>query len=131
MIEKIIDRLEGVREIRPGDYYAKCCAHDDKTPSLHITERDNRILIYCFAGCSADNVLDAIGLQWADLYSDRDQAAYAAALAVPIRAPKVDPLEHERLILEIAAGDLRRGEKLSLEDIARVQLARERLGIAS
>jgi len=131
--EKVLARLDRIREVKLGDWYACCPAHDDKTPSLHITERENGIvLLHCFAGCSAQAVLDAVGLRWGDLYPDRWVAAREAAFAGS--APKImsvrdDPVEHERLILELAAADLRAGRTLSLEDQAHVELARERLGL--
>ena len=40
---------------------ASCPAHDDKTPSLSISEGDDgRALVYCHAGCSQDEVIDAL-----------------------------------------------------------------------
>lgn len=40
---------------------ACCPAHDDKTPSLRISEStDGRVLVHCFAGCSQKSVIDAL-----------------------------------------------------------------------
>lgn len=39
---------------------AHCPAHDDKNPSLSITDKDGKILFYCHAGCSQDDVIDAL-----------------------------------------------------------------------
>jgi hypothetical protein len=41
-----------------------------------------------------------------------------------------DPLDIERMVLQIAAVDLRAGKTLSTEDRARVELARQRLETA-
>lgn len=61
-LDAIISALDGVKE-RGGRYTAKCPAHDDKSPSLMINERDDgSTSIYCFAGCSAIDVLAALGL---------------------------------------------------------------------
>lgn len=49
---------------------ARCPAHDDKTPSLSITEADDRVLLHCHAGCITESVLSAVGLDWPDLYSN-------------------------------------------------------------
>lgn len=55
-----------------GKKLTACCpAHDDRNPSLSVCESDGRILIKCFAGCSNDAVLAAMGLDFADLF-DRE-----------------------------------------------------------
>ncbi len=38
----------------------RCPAHDDRTPSLDVTERDGKILVKCRANCSQDAVLEAL-----------------------------------------------------------------------
>lgn len=48
---------------------AKCAAHPDKRASLSIRElADGRLLMHCFGGCETRLVLQAIGLDFADLY---------------------------------------------------------------
>jgi hypothetical protein len=37
-----------------------CPAHDDPTPSLSVTEKDGKILVYCHGGCPQDRVLSAL-----------------------------------------------------------------------
>ena len=132
-LTNLLSCLEGVREVRAGRFYAKCPAHDDKSPSLSIRDISDKILIHCFAGCSPDDVLAAIGLSFSDLYADRwkaaEQSAYAAAGHEASKRMKFDPLDHERLILEIAQAKIRNGEPLSIENQARIELALERLGI--
>src|SRR5262249_23186215 len=50
-------------------YKAHCPAHNDGTPSLSVSEGDDgRVLLYCFAGCETESVVDAIGLTMADLF---------------------------------------------------------------
>ena len=38
---------------------ARCPAHDDHNPSLSITERDGKVLVHCFAGCTQEAVWEA------------------------------------------------------------------------
>jgi hypothetical protein len=38
----------------------RCPAHKDRSPSLHISERDGRVLVKCFGGCPQSNVIDAL-----------------------------------------------------------------------
>ena len=46
---------------RSGRAVVKCPAHDDRTPSLSVTEtRDGRPLVHCHAGCSQAQVIDAL-----------------------------------------------------------------------
>lgn len=68
-IEEFMKKLEGVREDHPGQYSARCPAHDDKRASLSVsTGRDGRILLHCHAGCDVPDILDALGLKEADLF---------------------------------------------------------------
>lgn len=68
--ETLLSRLGNcVKEVREGEWWAQCPAHDDYTPSLHITEiQDGTILIHDFGGCSPAEVLAAVGLELADLF---------------------------------------------------------------
>jgi len=67
-LEKLFGRLEGVRTCGKGKWQAKCPAHDDRLPSLAISEAQDKILIHCFAGCSPSDVLNAVGLELGDLF---------------------------------------------------------------
>jgi energy-coupling factor transporter ATP-binding protein EcfA2/uncharacterized protein (DUF983 family) len=51
---------------------ALCPAHDDQRPSLTFTERDGRILLHCFAGCSVDAICNALGISLKNLRTDQD-----------------------------------------------------------
>ncbi|MCD6674474.1 MAG: hypothetical protein LT106_16700 [Burkholderiaceae bacterium] len=48
--------------------------HDDRSPSLTISETaDGKILVHDFgAGCPAAEILDAVGLDFAALFPERD-----------------------------------------------------------
>jgi 5S rRNA maturation endonuclease (ribonuclease M5)/energy-coupling factor transporter ATP-binding protein EcfA2 len=50
-----------------------CPAHHDPDPSLSITERDGRILVHCFGGCSQRQVIDA--LRQRGLWPTRERSA--------------------------------------------------------
>lgn len=49
---------------RCGNGYIDVCpAHEDRTPSLSISEgKDGKILLHCFAGCGFDEIIGAAGL---------------------------------------------------------------------
>jgi putative DNA primase/helicase len=63
----LLARLDGVRRTGTDSWVARCPAHDDRDPSLSVALRDGRLLIHCFAGCSPEAVLGAVGLTWRDL----------------------------------------------------------------
>ena len=54
---------------------ARCPAHSDEDPSLSIAERDGKILVRCFAGCSVESVVAALGLRMRDLFEQPSVAA--------------------------------------------------------
>src|SRR5438067_528888 len=67
---EFLSKFERVRKEGNG-WMAKCPAHADDKPSLHISiGDDSRILINCFAGCSAERILEAVGLTLSDLFTE-------------------------------------------------------------
>jgi hypothetical protein len=68
--ENIARVLRGRRSGR--GYIAPCPAHDDRSPSLSISERDGRVLVHCFAGCSQTDVITALRARGA--WPERDHA---------------------------------------------------------
>lgn len=52
---------------------ARCPAHDDRNASLHVTQRGDRVLVKCFAGCAQDDLLDALRTRglWPERRADR------------------------------------------------------------
>ena len=131
--EDLIGRLEKVKKSSKGNWLACCPAHDDHSPSLAIAEVDDgRVLVKCFAGCSVENVLAAVGLEFDSLFPPKP---ITDSRAKP-RHLKFDPrnvLEAVRTELSIAAilaGDLARGNALSETDHKRLSLAVERIAQA-
>jgi len=41
-------------------WMASCPAHKDRSPSLRICEKDGKVLVHCFAGCSQGEVIAAL-----------------------------------------------------------------------
>jgi len=58
--EQIATSLDKYRCNGPGNFIACCPAHDDKNPSLAITDVNGVTLLYCFAGCSQNDVIEAL-----------------------------------------------------------------------
>src|ERR1700730_5984372 len=60
-------------------WIARCPAHDDRRPSLSISEgRDGRVLIQCFAGCSTDAITSSLGLAMTDRFKAPSNATVIA-----------------------------------------------------
>lgn len=77
--EQIAMSLDKHRCNGPGNFTACCPAHDDKNPSLAITDVDGTTLLYCFAGCSQSDVIEALrakGLWPDEKKHDADNGPY-------------------------------------------------------
>lgn len=69
LLDDLLYRLNDASQ--RGDQYTACCpAHDDKSPSLSLTEKEGKILLNCWAGCTCDEIVDALGLKLSDLFTD-------------------------------------------------------------
>lgn len=67
-IRRVLDKLAAVKPLA-GGWIARCPAHQDGRPSLKIDLADDgRVLLNCYAGCNAKAIVDAIGLELADLF---------------------------------------------------------------
>ena len=68
-VESILERLDYCKSTSQGEWQARCPAHADHSPSLAIKEcSDGRILIHCYAGCGANEIITALGLEMSDLF---------------------------------------------------------------
>jgi hypothetical protein len=82
----------------PHDFMARCPAHDDKNPSLHVTDRDGDVLFYCFGGCRQDAVIAALkarGLWQANGHAARPKATESESIApAPWKRPIAAKFEY-------------------------------------
>lgn len=120
-LEKILGRLNKVKSTGHSSWKASCPAHDDKNPSLSITESNNGIvLIKCWAGCSAAEIVASIGLRLSDLFPSTRRCH-----GRPLRSkPSLQAVAVERGIVEL--GNKLMGP-LKEDDLHRYVLARSRL----
>ncbi|MEO7861378.1 MAG: hypothetical protein ABIU05_13230 [Nitrospirales bacterium] len=65
-----LSRLEGVRSRSTGEWLARCPAHQDKNPSLSLSEGERGLLVKCWSGCTLAEITVALGLRVADLFYD-------------------------------------------------------------
>ncbi len=68
---ELLERFDKVRPNHRG-WTARCPGHQDRSPSLSIRQGDRWWLLHCFAGCTSQQICDAIGLRVADLWLGGD-----------------------------------------------------------
>jgi hypothetical protein len=93
---------------------------------------DGRVLIHCFAGCAAEEVLSAVGLGFDALYPESTASTPRRAEARPF--PAADVLRcvaFEAGLVAIAAARLARGDALADADRDRLLTAATRLQVAA
>ena len=72
-LERVADALGVSRRREDGSFSARCPAHDDRVESLSVAPgRDGRVLLFCFAGCRTQAIIDALGFSWPDVMGDAD-----------------------------------------------------------
>jgi hypothetical protein len=129
--ETLLSRLDKVRKTGAGRWIAKCPAHDDKSPSLSVRELDDgRVLLHCFGGCAAGDVLNAIGLDFDALFPERpvgdqkpERRAFSAMDAMRC-------LVCEGMVVLLAAQDASAGKALPAGDVERLAVAVGRINAA-
>jgi AAA domain len=92
--EAFLQRFPRAKRNSPTDYHLPCPGHDDHAAdpnrfSLHATLAGDRILLKCFAGCTTDQVLRALQLTAADLFTTTN--GHGHAQPAPDRSPEVTP----------------------------------------
>src|SRR5215217_5828585 len=82
--ESVLNRLTVAS--RNGDKAtAFCPAHADRNrPSLSVRAEDSRVLLHCFVGCKAEDIVGAIGLAMSDLFEEGN-GWKAGGCSVPLR----------------------------------------------
>lgn len=127
----LLERLHRVIRCGQDRWRAICPAHESKhhTQSLAIRElADGTVLLKCFAGCGAADVVAAVGMELRDLFPPQSEPRG------PMR-PKhwhavreaVHTLQRECLICALAADNIARGVELTRDDIDRVALVAGRI----
>ena len=126
MIEKLLSRLSKVKRTGPDRYIACCPAHDDRTPSMGISQKDGNIIFHCFAGCEPADILESVGLTFADLYPERPNHKKMSFNAYDV----LKCVSKEVFIIELAAHMMINDGSISLENLGRLQIAHDRINDA-
>lgn len=129
---EILNRLEGVRETGAGKWIAKCPAHEDRSPSLSIRETDDgTVLLYDFGGCDSLSILQAVGLEFRDLFP-RQEIRRVDRHAHGVRrlsaGERLELLEHEVTTAALIISDIIKMKTATEEQWDRLAKAAARIG---
>jgi hypothetical protein len=123
----VLDRLEEIAARGPGNFIARCPAHDDRRPSLSVRILDDgRTLVHCWAGCAAADIVHAVGLELSDLFPLAENRGGKNSVIPPYR-DLLRLLARETWVVRLAAERIATGEKLDIRDIQRVRKAHHRI----
>lgn len=131
-VDSLMTRLAKVKRIRANYWLACCPAHDDFSPSLSVKVTDEgTILVKCWAGCGAVDIVQAAGLSMKDLFPTDGVSRK------PIRKNErwmpreaLEALAGELFIAASCCSQMAAGSPLSEEDTERLVLAARRLNAA-
>ena len=134
-IDAVLHRLERVKSTGAGRWQALCPAHDDRRPSLSIKEaEDGRVLLKCWTGCGAAEIVSALGLSLADLFPG-DRRSLADHGTGPMRRPfdyrdALTGIAHETLVARLIIEAVNFGEDVDADALDRLALAENRISAA-
>ena len=135
--EPLLQRLEGVQKSGAG-WRARCPSCGGASGKLSIAESEGKVLLHCFGGCRALEVLEAVGLGWSDIMPPRhwppsreERQSWARVLRETALAGAIDVLAVEVGVVAFAARSVAAWQPLSVEDDQRLALAVERIGSAA
>ena len=131
-IENTLSRLDKPRQRQPGQWSARCPAHADKGPSLSVREStDGSVLIHCFAGCGAAEIVAAMGLELHDLFPPRDKrTGTPKKIANLLTAGQALELLHtEATLIAIALTNFFQCTAVAETDMTRLRQAAGRIGL--
>jgi DNA primase len=118
--EEFLTRLKGVKNKGKGKWMACCPAHDDSDPSMAISQTNSgKILVKCFAGCTALDIVHSVGLELQDLFPDAYQEN-PMAFAYRERAERErrkNKISYARTYCAILTSHLRKGLSVTQKEI--------------
>ena len=130
MITDLLPLLRQVKSSRAGQWMAACPAHDDRHPSLSLRLlADGKVLIKCWSGCNARDIVAALGLDMRVLFPPTREWTFPKRNTLPqwrIQALR-DMVQLERLILSLFRARVDRGILSTAADRKRVLQAISRL----
>ncbi len=132
-LQDLLSTLQKVKKTGPARYIALCPAHQDRHPSLTITEKDDgMVLICCWAGCGAADILAAVGMEFDALYPTRTDDHRGKPVRKPWNAADLlQVMAFEATVVRLCAADVAAGKPLNEAVTQRLVTARKRLEAAA
>ena len=129
-VNKILTLLRKVKSTGNNTWMACCPAHDDKSPSMTISDYSDNILIHCFSGCTPIDILGAIGLDFSDLFPERN---YTEKSKGTVFNPYdvLEALSTETTIVYMTASKMFDTKEISDADWLRLKVSVQRINAAS
>lgn len=123
-LNNFLSHLHKVRKTGKSSWTACCPSHNDKSPSLAVTEKDDGvILVKCFGGCSSEEIMASVGMDIGDLFPASQSAGKPHSRPFPA-ADVLRLIGKESLIVAATAAQLRT-RTLTTEEIDRAIRAAE------
>ena len=95
--------------------------------TIHAAD-DGRILVKCFAGCSFDEIVGAVGMGWEPWFPPKQEEDFKPAIRRPFPAGDVlEAVVTECRIVAIVAADLEAGKDVPESDRERMRVAAMRI----
>jgi hypothetical protein len=132
--DRLIPLLERVRQSGPGAWTASCptSAHKrgDRSRGLSIRETEEGVLLLkCFSGCTASEIVWAVGLELSDLFPPRPEGHGNRPKAPPVPWRDIfEGIQTDLTACFLAFSDLAAGKSFSPEDAAYIAGRAEDLG---
>lgn len=112
-IESLLSHLHKVKPTGAGRWLACCSSHDDRNRSLAIKYDCGKILLHCFAGCSAHEIVSAVGMDMSDLFPENTRTNSQPARNPFPASDVLRCLQTEAMIVAIVAADIAKGGQLT------------------
>ena len=118
-INAVLDRLHRVKATKPGQWMAACpCCESRRGRPLAVTEREDRVLLHAFCGCSTEDVLGRLGLSVTDLFDAPIQHRHEPSVPRIPAAEVLASLSMEATILAVIASDLLNQREIDWQRLA-------------
>ncbi len=122
MLEEILNHLDKVKKTASG-YIACCPVHNDKNPSMSVTEKDGVVLMHCFScGANGLDVANSLQISPSALFTD-------VMMPVTMTRRLKSDLQTDAYVISIYESTKQSNGRLTYNDFKRYKLARERIKV--
>lgn len=133
-VEDFLSRLNRVRQLSAGQWQASCPTamhkHGDRSAGLRVRSCDDgRTLVYCFAGCHAELITQAMGLTLTDLFPQLERRPGNVAARNPkyLTNEISTVVAYDAAIASLALDYAAQGREFNADDLEQMNAASGRL----